>query len=39
MSKNISALSFRKGIEKNYFERMVEAAETSGTAETEETIR
>jgi NADH:ubiquinone oxidoreductase subunit F (NADH-binding) len=39
MSKNVSALSFRKGIEKNYFERMVEAAEASGTAETTETVR
>ena len=39
MSKNISALSFRKGIEKNYFERMVEAAESTGTAETEETVK
>ncbi len=34
MSKNLSALSFRKGIEKNVFERMVEAAEKhGGTAE------
>lgn len=33
MSKNLSALSFRKGIEKNVFERMVEAAEKNGTAE------
>jgi NADH-quinone oxidoreductase subunit F len=34
MSKNLSALSFRKGIEKNIFERMVEAAEKhGGTAE------
>ncbi|MES2595131.1 MAG: NADH-ubiquinone oxidoreductase-F iron-sulfur binding region domain-containing protein [Verrucomicrobiota bacterium] len=33
MSKNLSALSFRKGVEKNVFERMVEAAEKSGTAE------
>ncbi len=32
MSKNLSALSFRKGTEKNLFERMVESAETSGTA-------
>ncbi|MCK5922796.1 MAG: hypothetical protein KAG66_17775, partial [Methylococcales bacterium] len=39
MSKNISALSFRKGIEKNYFERMVEAAEETGTAANEETVR
>jgi NADH:ubiquinone oxidoreductase subunit F (NADH-binding) len=33
MSKNLSALSYRKGIEKNIFERMVEAAEADGTAE------
>ena len=33
MSKNLSALSFRKGIEKNVFERMVEAAEADGSAE------
>ncbi len=39
MSKNISALSFRKGIEQNYFERMVEAAEESGTAANPETVR
>ncbi len=39
MSKNVSALSFRKGIEKNYFEKMVEAAEAHGTAETEETVK
>ncbi|MBL9154914.1 MAG: hypothetical protein JNK37_20705 [Verrucomicrobiales bacterium] len=39
MSKNISALSFRKGIEQNYFEQMVAAAEASGTAETPETVQ
>ena len=39
MSKNISALSFRKGIEKNYFERMVEAAEDSATAENADIVR
>lgn len=33
MSRNLSALSFRKGIEKNVFERMVEAAERQGTSE------
>lgn len=33
MSKNLSALSFRKGIERNLFERMVESAEETGTAE------
>lgn len=38
MSKNLSALSFRKGIEKNVFERMVEAAEKRGTAETHELV-
>ena len=33
MSKNLSALSFRKGTEKNVFERMVDAADKAGTAE------
>ncbi|MBB5030647.1 (2Fe-2S) ferredoxin domain-containing protein [Prosthecobacter vanneervenii] len=33
MSKNLSALSFRKGVEKNVFERMVDAADKAGTAE------
>ncbi len=33
MSKNLSHLSFRQGVEKNLFERMVEAAEAKGTAE------
>lgn len=33
MSRNLSSLSFRKGIEKNVFERMVEAAEKQGTSE------
>jgi NADH:ubiquinone oxidoreductase subunit F (NADH-binding) len=33
MSKNLSHLSYRKGIEKNIFERMVDAADQSGTAE------
>ncbi len=32
MSKNLSALSFRKGVEKNVFERMVDAADKAGTA-------
>ncbi len=32
MSKNLTALSFRKGLEKNLFERMVDSAEKSGTA-------
>jgi NADH:ubiquinone oxidoreductase subunit F (NADH-binding) len=38
MSKNLSALSFRKGIEKNLFERMVAAAEADGTAEREDLV-
>ena len=38
MSKNLSALSFRKGIEKNVFERMVEAAEATGTAECNDVV-
>jgi len=38
MSKNLSALSFRRGLEPNLFERMVEAAEAKGTAETAETV-
>lgn len=33
MSRNLSALSFRKGIEKNVFERMVDAAGKHGAAE------
>lgn len=33
MSKNLSQLSFRKGTDKNVFERMVEAADKAGTAE------
>ena len=33
MSKNLSQLSFRQGIEKNLFERMVAAADAKGTAE------
>src|SRR4029434_8179677 len=32
MSENLSALAFRKSAEKNLFERMVEAAEKTGTA-------
>ncbi|MFN7565051.1 MAG: formate dehydrogenase, partial [Prosthecobacter sp.] len=39
MSKNLSALSFRKGIEKNVFERMVDAAEKHGTAEKHDLVR
>jgi NADH-quinone oxidoreductase subunit F len=38
MSKNLSALSFRKGVEKNVFERMVDAAEKAGTAENPEVV-
>jgi NADH-quinone oxidoreductase subunit F len=33
MSKNLSALSFRKGLDQNVFNRMVETAEQTGTAE------
>ncbi len=33
MSKNLSHLSFRQGVEKNLFERMVAAADDKGTAE------
>ncbi|MDB6140955.1 MAG: formate dehydrogenase [Verrucomicrobiaceae bacterium] len=33
MSKNLSELSFRKGTDKNVFERMVDAAGKAGTAE------
>jgi NADH:ubiquinone oxidoreductase subunit F (NADH-binding) len=33
MSKNLSHLSYRKGVEKNLFERMVTAADEKGTAE------
>src|SRR4051794_34298268 len=39
MSKNLSALSFRKGLENNVFDRMVSAAAATGTAETPETVR
>ena len=38
MSENLSALAFRKSAGKNLFERMVEAAETSGTAANPETV-
>ena len=38
MYKNLSALSFRKGVEKNVFERMVDAAEKAGTAEKNEVV-
>jgi len=39
MSENLSALSFRKSADKNLFERMVEAAEKTGTAAAPETAR
>jgi NADH:ubiquinone oxidoreductase subunit F (NADH-binding) len=39
MSKNLSHLSYRQGIEKNLFERMVEAAEATGTAESPDHVR
>ena len=39
MSKNLSALSFRKGTDQNHFERMVEAAESTGTAADQDTVR
>ncbi len=39
MSKNLSALSFRKGTEKNVFERMVDEAGKAGTAETPTFVR
>ncbi len=39
MSKNLSALSFRLGTEKNLFERMVDAADKQGTAEKNDTVR
>lgn len=38
MSKNLSALSFRKGLDQNVFNRMVEAAEKSGTAESPDIV-
>ena len=39
MSENLSALSFRKSADKNLFERMVEAADKTGTAAKPETVR
>ena len=39
MSENLSALSFRKSADKNLFERMVDAADATGTAATPETVR
>lgn len=38
MSKNLSALSFRRGLEPNLFECMVEAADAHGTAEKNEIV-
>ena len=38
MSRNLSSLSFRKGIERNVFERMVHAAEADGAAEKTEVV-
>lgn len=38
MSQNLSALSFRKSAHKNLFERMVEAADQTGTAEVPHTV-
>lgn len=39
MSKNLSHLSFRQGIEKNLFERMVDAASATGSAESPDVVR
>lgn len=39
MSKNLSALSFRKELDDNIFSRMVDAAATTGSAENQETVR
>jgi NADH:ubiquinone oxidoreductase subunit F (NADH-binding) len=39
MSKNLSHLSFRHGVEKNLFERMVESAERAGTAALPDDVR
>ncbi|MFT5467929.1 MAG: NADH:ubiquinone oxidoreductase subunit F (NADH-binding)/NADH:ubiquinone oxidoreductase subunit E [Verrucomicrobiales bacterium] len=39
MSKNLSALSFRKGVDQNIFEKMVDSAEATGTAETKEQVQ
>ena len=39
MSTNLSHLSFRQGVEKNVFERMVDAADKAGTAETPSFVR
>ena len=39
MSRNLSSLSFRQGTSQNLFERMVQAAETDGSAEHPEVVR
>lgn len=39
MSRNLSALSFRKGLDQNVFDRMVQASEASGTSETPQAVR
>ena len=39
MSKNLSALSFRKGLEANVFDRMVDSAAQHGTAELDGELR
>lgn len=38
MSRNLSALSFRKGLDQNIFDKMVRFGESSGTAETPEAV-
>jgi NADH:ubiquinone oxidoreductase subunit F (NADH-binding) len=38
MSRNLSALSFRKGLEHNVFDRMVEMGEAHGTAEIKDKV-
>lgn len=38
MSKNLSALSFRKGLDQNVFDRMIETAAEHGTAEIGEVV-
>lgn len=38
MSRNLSALSFRKGLDQSVFDRMVKAAESTGTAEVADTV-
>ena len=39
MSRNLSALSFRKGLDQNVFERMTGAAQGAGTAEVGDQLR